>query len=308
VPSPRTLLARSVDEALEATIVASWSRLGFLARRAASATRDLPRLDNKEVVVTGASSGLGAAAARQLAALGAEVVLVGRDRDRLKQIADQTGGHPIPCDLVERDQIDDLATQLAGRGTGIDAIVHSAGALFPQRKQDPDGTEMTLAVHLLAPFRLTERLHDQGIAPAVSVLVSSGGMYTQQFDLDRLEMPEQGYRGAVAYARAKRAQLILADGWGRRYGIRSYSMHPGWAATPGVGAGLPNFARLGPLLRTADEGADTMTWLVAEGLGPTPPAEGFYFDRRLRGQYYRPGTHPVDGQERALWDWLEARK
>jgi NAD(P)-dependent dehydrogenase (short-subunit alcohol dehydrogenase family) len=123
-------------------------------------------------------------------------------------------------------------------------------------------------------------------------------------------MGPEGYRGAVAYARAKRAQVVLAHEWARRHGtsgVRSYSMHPGWVATPGLDSGLPGFARLGPLLRTPEEGADTIVWLVANALAETPPAEGFWLDRRPRGEHYRPGTGagPDDGAR--LWEWCEAR-
>ena len=98
--------------------------------------------------------------------------------------------------------------------------------------------------------------------------VSSGGMYTQPFDLDRLEMTPEAYRGTTAYARAKRAQVVLSHEWARRWGadgVASYASHPGWVDTPGLASGLPTFAKLGPLLRTPGEGADTVVWLAAGG-------------------------------------------
>lgn len=307
----RSAIARTVDAGLEATVAGSFSRVGFEARRLSAMWDPPPRLDGKTVLVTGASSGIGRAAAAQLGRLGATVLLVGRDRRRLDAAAADCGGEPFVCDLVEPADITRLATTLAG-GDRVAGVVHNAGALFPQRRQAPDGTEMTAATHVLGPFRLTEALRAQLDQPAVSVIVSSGGMYTQPFDLDRLEMPAAGYRGAVAYARAKRAQVVLAREWARRYGLRSYSMHPGWVATPGLDAGLPGFSRLGPLLRTPEEGADTITWLVSVGLGADPPTGGFYLDRRRRGEHYRPGTRrrgeqdAADGE--ALWRWCQARR
>jgi dehydrogenase/reductase SDR family protein 12 len=297
-------VADLTDVLLEATIAGSWSRAGILARRAIGPWPEPPRIDGATVVVTGASSGIGRAAAGQLAALGAEVVLVGRDRARLAEAADASGGEAIVADLVERAQLDELVRRLSERKR-IDGVVHNAGALFPERRTDPDGVELTVATHVLAPFRLARALKPR-LAGAVSVVVSSGGMYTARLEMDQLEMPPGAYRGAVAYARAKRAQVVLAGEWARRGWFRSYSMHPGWVATPGVSAGLPRFSRLGPALRTPDEGADTITWLVACGLGPEPPAEGFYFDRRRRGEHYRPGTAAGDSAA-TLWDWCEAR-
>ena len=79
-------------------------------------------------------------------------------------------------------------------------------------------------------------------------------------------MPGDTYDGTVAYARAKRAQLVLLHEWVRRTagtGVSFHAMHPGWAATPGIRDSLPGFARvMGPLLRTADQGADTAVWLA----------------------------------------------
>ncbi len=72
-------------------------------------------------------------------------------------------------------------------------------------------------------------------------------MYSQRFDLDTLEAGPDGYDGVVAYARAKRAQLVLAEAWAARFapaGVASYAMHPGWVDTPGLAEGLPRFRAL----------------------------------------------------------------
>ena len=92
-------------------------------------------------------------------------------------------------------------------------------------------------------------------------------MYTQRFDLE-WSSPPDGYNGVTAYARVKRAQVVLAHEWARRWGATAWTaiaMHPGWVDTPGLAAGLPSFTRLGPLLRSPDQGADTVVWLAADG-------------------------------------------
>ena len=99
-----------------------------------------------------------------------------------------------------------------------------------------DGTELTVATAVLAPYRLTWLLAPALQAPgdATIVTVSSGGMYSQRFDLDHLEMGPDTYRGTTAYARAKRAQVVLSHAWARRWGVdgvASYAMHPGWVDT-----------------------------------------------------------------------------
>jgi NAD(P)-dependent dehydrogenase (short-subunit alcohol dehydrogenase family) len=86
------------------------------------------------------------------------------------------------------------------------------------------------------------------------ILVSSGGMYTQGLRLDDWQFETEPYRGSVAYARAKRAQVALAEEWAERFGslgITAHSMHPGWVETPGLAEGLPTFRKvMRPLLRS----------------------------------------------------------
>jgi NAD(P)-dependent dehydrogenase (short-subunit alcohol dehydrogenase family) len=141
-------------------------------------------------------------------------------------------------------------------------------------------------------------------------------MYTERFDLGRLEMAPESYWGTTAYARVKRAQVVLSHEWARRWGadgVASYASHPGWVDTPGLASGLPSFAKLGPLLRTPAEGADTVVWLAAGEARRADPAapltEGFFHDRHQRGEHHLPwtprATSPTDG--RRLWEWCESR-
>ena len=103
-------------------------------------------------------------------------------------------------------------------------------------------------------------------APRV-ITMSSGGMYTQRLDVGALDPIAGEYDGVRAYARAKRAQVELTRLWEQHEGptgVRFVSMHPGWVATPGIESSLPSFNRLmRPILRTAEEGADTAVWLAA---------------------------------------------
>ena len=98
-------------------------------------------------------------------------------------------------------------------------------------------------------------------------MVASGGMYTEPLDVAALDPEPADYDGTKAYARCKRAQVVLAEEWTRHLlgtGIAVNAMHPGWADTPGLRTALPGFSRIvGPLLRTPEEGADTIVWLAA---------------------------------------------
>jgi dehydrogenase/reductase SDR family member 12 len=327
------VLPRTIDALLEATVVGSFSRLGFVARRRIWRWADPARLEGHNIVVTGASSGIGRATALGLARLGADLWLVGRDPGRLRaarEAALRTGGggaiEIASLDLVDAEAVTAFAGRVRTANRQVDALVHIAGAMFAERAATPEGTEMTVATHVLAAFRLScllLPLLSRAPAPVI-VTVSSGGMYTQRFDLGRLEMTADGYRGATAYARAKRAQVVLAGEWGRRWGdagLASYVMHPGWVDTAGLKASLPGFARLGPLLRRPEQGADTVIWLAADGPrskadGPSQSAAGedrpgIWLDRRRRGVHYLPTTwrsragDEADGS--AVWDWCASR-
>jgi NAD(P)-dependent dehydrogenase (short-subunit alcohol dehydrogenase family) len=328
------ILADIIDGLLEASVVGSFSRMGFAARSRLGRWTPPPRLDGKVIVVTGASSGIGRAASVALARIGADLHLVGRNREGLaatqRAAVVACGGGRVeiaPVDLVDPAQIEAFARKLAASEDRLDALVHNAGALFPDYRTASDGTELTVATHVLAPFRLTWFLLPLLVCASSSVIVtvSSGGMYTQRFELDRLQSTAQGYNGVTAYARAKRAQVVLAHQWGRRWaddGVRSYVMHPGWVDTPGLATGLPSFARLGSFLRTPAQGADTIVWLAADGpridplfrrrpIAPQGLADGIWLDRRRRDEYYVPTTYRSPANRRhdgdALWEWCAER-
>ncbi len=321
----RSRLSAVVDGALEATVVGSFSRAGFAVRSRLEHWAPPAGLDGRVVVVTGASSGIGRAAALELARLGATLWLVGRDKGRIEATAREarevgSGAvvEPVELDVVDADAVRAFATRVVARHDRLHALVHAAGALFPTYRDAPGGGELTLATAVVAPFRLTWWLSPllRRAPDATIVTVSSGGMYTQPFDLGHLEMTPETYRGTTAYARAKRAQVVLSHEWARRWGadgVASYASHPGWVDTPGLASGLPAFAKLGPLLRTPAQGADTVVWLAAGGArsldAARPATEGFFHDRHRRSEYHLPwtarGSGPGDGPR--LWEWCEAR-
>jgi dehydrogenase/reductase SDR family member 12 len=318
-------LVRAVDAALEASVVGSFSRAGAVVRGRLEHWCQPSDVSGRVVVVTGASSGIGRAAALELARLGATVWLVGRDATRTEAAAREARSlgsgaevEPAVLDIVDAESVDAFAAHIAASHERIHGLIHAAGALFPTYSRAPDGGELTVATAVLAPFRLTWLLSPllRRSGDADIVMLSSGGMYTQPFALARLEMPPAEYRGTTAYARAKRAQVVLSHEWARRWradGVASYAAHPGWVDTPGLVSGLPTFAKLHPLLRTPAQGADTVVWLASGGARrpdlADPLVEGFFHDRHRRSEYHLPwtarGAVPSDGPR--LWEWCQSR-
>ncbi len=323
----RPVLAQSVDLALEASVVLSFSEVGYQVRRRLFAWPDVvgatpTRLSDRVVLVTGATSGLGRAVARRLARLGATVVVTGRDAERTRQaraeLVAETANpaiHDVPADLGHLDQVVALAERVSHDHPRLDALIHNAGALVHDHQRTPDGLELTTQTHVVAPFLLTRLLLDRLAATADSrvVTVTSGGLYTRGLgDLATGIDPDPAhFDGVVAYARAKRAQVVLTREWARRAGapaVAFHAVHPGWVDTPGLAAALPGFhRRMARWLRTPDQGGDTIAWLaVSPDAGPAPGGH-LWLDRHHRWVDKVPWTVTSDRAADTLWDWVSDR-
>jgi NAD(P)-dependent dehydrogenase (short-subunit alcohol dehydrogenase family)/carbon monoxide dehydrogenase subunit G len=292
-----------------------FSRLGYKwqSRRWAPASASL---EGRSAVVTGATSGLGRAAALGLSRKGARVILVGRNPEKTeearRQIVEETGNPEIGCriaDLSLMDEVRGLAERLLAEEPAIHVLVNNAGALFPDRALTREGIERTLALDLLSPFLLTNLLLPRMTEsrPARIVNVSSGGMYTQRIRVDDLQYEKGRYSGSVAYARAKRGLVILTEMWAgdlQGKGVVVHSMHPGWADTPGVSSSLPAFYKATKkILRTPEEGADTIVWLAASREAALSTGR-FWLDRQPHTTHVFPGTRETEEERKRLREEL----
>jgi NAD(P)-dependent dehydrogenase (short-subunit alcohol dehydrogenase family) len=282
-----------IDKAMDTAIAPGFSIIGYRIRKRGWDPIN-ESLAGRTVVVTGATSGLGRAAATDLVRLGADVVLVGRNPDKTKavqaEIASATGSDRVRHELADlslMSEVRELASRLLANEPEIHVLVNNAGTLFTARSVTSEGIESTLATNLLGHFLLTNLLTPRLVesAPARIINVSSGGMYGQRISISNLHNDRGEYKGSAAYARTKRGQVILTEIWAEQLeelGVTVNAMHPGWADTPGVVQSLPTFHKITrPFLRTPAEGADTIVWLAAsdEAAGKTGL---FWHDRQPR--------------------------
>jgi dehydrogenase/reductase SDR family protein 12 len=313
-------LAQVIDGAIEVPVVTSFTRLGYDLRSRLGHWSDVAehRLDGRVMVITGASSGLGSVAAEELAGRGALVVLLGRDRVKTERVRDEIAARTgnASLEVVVADMGDLVAVRAAAERIQaahpcVDVLVHNAGALAADRRVAAGGIEQTVASQVVGPHLLTSLLLPQlrAAGPGRVITMSSGGMYASPLRVSDLQMGDD-YRGSEQYARAKRAQVTLNEMWAVRvspHDVVFHAMHPGWADTPGVQESLPTFRKIvGPLLRTAAQGADTLVWLAADDGEPLTCTGAFWLDRGQRSIHKLPNTRRSDTPQHRLelWDWV----
>ena len=302
-----------IDRVLDFTVVPGYTRLGYRARQRAWNPADFAAMDGRLVLVTGATSGIGRAAAEGFAQLGASVRMLARDPERGQRaradVIARSGNSDVEvelCDLGDLTALRGFATRFAAQAPRLDVLVNNAGVLLHERTLSPDGIELTFATNVLAPFVLTGMLSGllRRSAPARVINVSSGGMYTQRLHVDDLQMSDETFDGPIAYARTKRIEVILTELWAERLkhaGVVVHAMHPGWVDTPGLAASLARFHGLTrPLLRTPQQGADTIVWLGAAS-EPGRRSGEFWHDRRARPTHRGPWTKESAEEREQLW-------
>jgi retinol dehydrogenase 12 len=252
-------------------------------------------MNGKVCVVTGASSGIGRATSAALAGLGADVILVCRDKARGEAaMAEVTAAAEASvrqleiADLSSVQEVRDLAGRLS-RLDRIHVLINNAGLVLGERRVSADGFEYTFALNHLAPFLLTSLLREKLVAsaPARVITVSSAAHRAARLDLTDLQLAEH-YNGWRAYANSKLANIAFTTELARRLagtGVTANCVHPGTVNT-GFGREGSTLLRFGldlgrRFLLQASQGANTVVYLAS-----SPDVEGatggYYIKRRLR--------------------------
>jgi len=223
------------------------------------------------VLLTGATRGIGHAAAVQLAQRGAGLALVGRDPERVAETAQaaREAGAQVSehvADLERMAEVRRLAAEIRERYERIDVLANNAGAMFTQRRVTPDGFEQTLALNHLAPFLLTRLLLDRLDGGRV-VTTASDAHQGGELDLDDLQWERRSFRPMRTYGTTKLCNILFTRELARRAPqIRANCFHPGVVRTGfGKNDGLLYKAGLmviSPFLRSPARGARSLVWLA----------------------------------------------
>jgi NAD(P)-dependent dehydrogenase (short-subunit alcohol dehydrogenase family) len=274
----------------------------------------------KRVLLTGATDGIGLAAAEALAARGAQVAIVARDEAkagravaRIEASGGNGGVDVLMADLASQESVRHLASQVLSRYPRLDVLVNNAGAVNSTRRLTVDGIELTWAVNHLAPFLLTSLLLERLVqsAPARVVTTSSDAHKQARIPFDDLAA-ERSYRGRgfSRYGETKLANILFTAELARRTegtGVTAYCFHPGVVAS-GFNRNNGRLMRtamsvIRPFARTPAQGADTLVWLV-DSAAVAAESGGYFADRR-RVAPSRAAQDPETA--RRLWEVSEAQ-
>lgn len=265
-------------------------------------------MTDQVIVITGASDGIGAAAARWFKVLGDHVILVGRSPEKTKQIAHELDSPYYLADFADLDQVRALAERLHSDAPRIDVLANNAGGIMGGRLLTVDGNELTVQVNHLAPFLLTNLLLDTLIASKATVIATSSLAHRQAGTLDLNDLTlEHGYSSQHAYAKAKLMNILFTRELHGRYhdsGIASVAFHPGVVSTSFSSEFGGNFSFLYSsfmkhLLRTPQKGAETMVWLATATSGDNWKSGEYYKDKKIAKTSKQAR---VPGLASSLWD------
>jgi NAD(P)-dependent dehydrogenase (short-subunit alcohol dehydrogenase family) len=251
-------------------------------------------MGGKTVLITGGTSGIGKATAVAMAAMGADVVITGRNAERGEAAVEEIKGHStnasvelILADLSVQSEVRRLAEIFLERHDRLDVLANNAGLVQSKRTETPDGIETTLAINHLAPFLLTNLLLDRlkESAPGYVITVSSEAQRWGSMDFGDLQSKRK-YRGFPVYGMTKLANIMftyeLADRL-KGTGVTANCLHPG---SVGTNFGQNNrgpmalfFRTFKPFMRSPEQGADTLIWLAS-----SPEVDGvsgkYFSDRK----------------------------
>jgi retinol dehydrogenase 14 len=268
------------------------------------------------VLITGGTSGIGNATAVAMAAMGANVVVVGRNQERggaaVEEIKAQSHNESVElmlADLSVQAEVRRLAEEFLERYDRLDVLVNNAGLVQSKRTETPDGIETTLAINHLAPFLLTNLLLGclEQSAPSRVITVSSEAQRWGTMDFEDMQSRRK-YRGFPVYGMTKLANIMFTYELAERLDgtdVSANCLHPGSVGTNfgqnNRGAMALFFRTFKPFMRSPEQGADTLIWLAS-----SPEVDGVsgkYFSDRKEIEAKKVAYDPA--ARRRLWEISE---
>jgi len=269
-------------------------------------------MSGKVCLITGATSGIGEVTAREIAKMGATVVITARAQkkaalaiDRIRAASNSNTVEGLVADLSSLAEVRSIAAEFKRRYDRLDVLINNAGAVYMRRSESVDGIEMTFAGNHLAPFLLTNLLLDMSkrSAPARIINVSSNSHEGQVIDFDDLQC-QHNYQFMRAYGKSKLANILFTYELDRRLagsGVTVNALHPGFVGT-NMGANNGWLVKLFlPITRlwaiSVDEGAETSVYLASSTEVEGVSGEYFYQKQSVPSSQF---SHDVEAAKQ-LW-------
>ena len=272
-------------------------------------------LKDRSVLITGATSGIGKAAAMRLATTGARLTIAARDPEKgistASEIASATGVEVVilAVDFADLASVRHAAETYLASNDDLAVLINNAGIVAGKRSTTVDGHETTFGTNYLGPFLFTDILTELLIASSPSRVINTSSVahtYAKEGMLfDDLGFDNRRYRFMEVYGHSKLANILHAQELNTRYGERgvtAVAIHPGVVRT-GFGGGTSRVVRFanifgGRWMGSPDDGADTIVWLATEPSIDT--SDGIYFENREQSKSTRHAKDAVQAQR--LWD------
>ncbi|MBW0013529.1 SDR family NAD(P)-dependent oxidoreductase [Mycobacterium sp.] len=268
-------------------------------------------MTRRTIVITGASDGIGAAAARRLRRSGENVVVVGRSQSKTAAVAAELDADSFVADFADLSQVRALADKIRSEYPRVDVLANNAGGMFAKARRTVDGHEATFQVNYLAPFLLTTQLMELLVDSRAIVVntTSNSQKLLPRVSIDDFETTVQR-RPSIAYALTKLAIILFTRELHRRYhaaGLSAATFHPGYVNSNFGDASGSRFLLFmkqhvpitAHLTATADQGADQLVWLASSDPGVDWTAGEYY----SKGKIAKANHAAYDSElARELWD------
>ncbi len=267
-------------------------------------------MSHRTIIITGASDGIGAAAARRLSQSGENVVVVGRSESKTTAVAAELGADYFVADFADLSEVRALADKISSEYPRIDVLINNAGLMAHRIHVTPDGYETTYQVNFLAPFLLTTQLLDRLVDSRATIVNTTSSSHrlvraAAAADLENTSVR----RPSIAYAYSKLAIVLFTKELHRRYhagGLSVATVHPGYvnsnfgqASESRAMAFMDKHTPISRFIASSDQGADQLVWLASSKPG-VDWRPGEYYSRHKVAKSNRAAHNPRLASE--LWD------